>query len=238
MTFPPIIGHRGAAGLAPENTLASFRQAAGLGAKMVEFDVRLSADNQPVVFHDDTLDRTSTGRGALAAQTLAQLKRLDAGAWFSPRFAGETIPTLDEVLALCLDLGLMVNLEIKPDCGREIQTARIALGQAQSLWPATQPAPLISSFTRDCLSVAQEIAPDWPRALLVDRIPADWKNATQSYDCRCIHANHRELESGQVAEALSSGLLVSAYTVNDLHLQRQLWQMGVSSIFTDLPHSS
>ena len=94
-----LVGHRGAAACAPENTLASFREALRQGADIIELDVQLCADGQVVVFHDDHLERTTDGHGPLAERSLAELKALDAGSWFDPRFAGEPIPALDEVLA-------------------------------------------------------------------------------------------------------------------------------------------
>src|SRR5919197_4354903 len=96
---PLVVGHRGAMGYAPENTLASFELAVEQGADVVELDVHLSRDGQVVVIHDEQLDRTTDGRGLVGDRTLDELKRLDAGSWFDPRFAGQRIPTLHEVLA-------------------------------------------------------------------------------------------------------------------------------------------
>jgi glycerophosphoryl diester phosphodiesterase len=93
-----LVGHRGAAACAPENTLVSFREGLIQGADIIELDVQLSADGHVVAFHDDQLDRTTDDFGPLVKRTLAELKALDAGSWFDPRFAGESIPTLDEVL--------------------------------------------------------------------------------------------------------------------------------------------
>jgi glycerophosphoryl diester phosphodiesterase len=234
--LPPVIGHRGAALVAPENTLASFRQAALLGARMVEFDVRLSADGRPVVFHDDTLDRTSNGSGPVAAASLAELKRLDAGGWFSPQFSGEAIPTLDEVLALCLDLGIAANIELKPERGREVETAETALACALRSWPPGIAPPLVSSFSRRCLAAAgRTAAAAWPRGLLVGRIPADWHGAANALGCHALHADQRRLSAPAVAQLRAAGLTVLAYTVNDPHRAERLWAMGVTSIFSDFP---
>src|SRR5580704_12278143 len=93
LRLPPVIGHRGAAAQAPENTLAGFRAARALGCAWVEFDVRLTVDGVPVVCHDDKLDRTSNGRGRISKLPLAAIRMLDAGSWFGPAFAGERIPT-------------------------------------------------------------------------------------------------------------------------------------------------
>ena len=92
---PLIVAHRGASGLAPENTLAAFRLAIELGAPAVECDVHLSADGIPVVIHDAQLDRTTNGKGPVAEQPFAALQTLDAGGWRDPRFAGERLPALD-----------------------------------------------------------------------------------------------------------------------------------------------
>jgi glycerophosphoryl diester phosphodiesterase len=98
-----LVGHRGAAACAPENTLASFHEGWAQGADIIELDVQLSADGHVVVFHDDRLDRTTDGHGPLDKRNLDELKRLDAGSWFDTHFAGESIPTLDEVLLWAKD---------------------------------------------------------------------------------------------------------------------------------------
>ena len=235
MLLPPVIGHRGVAGLAPENTLASFRRAAALGLTMVEFDVRLSSDAQPVVFHDDGLERTSNGRGLVAEWTLDRLKQLDAGAWFGAEFAGEPIATLDEVLLLCRELGLGANLEIKPDHRRKAETARIALDRANALWRGCSEVLLISSFEGACLEVARDRAPQWPRGLLVEAVPEDWRDRAVAYGCATVHADHRHLDRTVVAEIRETGRPVLAYTVNDGDRARALRELGVSSVFSDRP---
>ena len=107
-----IIAHRGASAYAPENTLAAFDKALDLGAADVEFDVHFGADGQVVVIHDDTVDRTTNGAGAVAALTLAQLKSLDAGSWFAAQFSEERIPTLVELLERYKDR-LHFHIEVK-----------------------------------------------------------------------------------------------------------------------------
>lgn len=112
---PKLVGHRGALAVAPENTMASFVQAWHDGADVIELDVRLSADHQVVVLHDGTVDRTTDGSGPAAALSLAELQRLDAGAWFGARFAGERIPTLSEVLVWAKwRVGMLLELKFTP----------------------------------------------------------------------------------------------------------------------------
>ena len=226
--LPPVIGHRGAAGLAPENTLASFALAADLGCTMVECDVRLSADGVPVVFHDDTLERCTNGSGAVKARTLAQLKRLDAG-------AGQAIPTLAELLALCLTRNMAINIEIKPDAGAERATARAALEVTGRMWPTQAAAPLVSSFSRLALAEARLIAPAWPRGLLTERLPRLWLRDAEAIGCDCIALNGRWLSAARVAEIKACGLAVLAYTVNHRHRAEKLWFRGVSAVFSDRP---
>lgn len=220
MILPRVIGHRGAAAVAPENTLASFARAAADGAAMAEFDVRLSADRQPVVFHDDTLERTTAGRGAVKAHTLAELRSLG-------------VASLDEVLALCGRLGLRINLEIKPDRGAEAETARVALERARAVWRG--PPPLVSSFSRRALEAAVAAAPDWPRGLLVGGLPADWRRAAERLGCVAVHADHRRLDAGRVAEIREAGLAALAFTVNDVERAVCLWDWGVAAVFSDDP---
>lgn len=235
LALPPVIGHRGAAALAPENTLASFALAARQGAAMVEFDVRLTADGVPVVFHDDELSRTTDGRGRVAATSLAALKGLDAGGWFSAAFAGERVPTLAEVLELCLVSGMAVNMEIKPHAGAEAETAERALDLAGRIWPTDRPPPLISSFRVAALARAAEVAPHWPRGLLVERVPADWRARAEALGCVAIHAAHRGLSARRVADMAREGLAVLAYTVNDPDRAKALWNWGVDAVFSDCP---
>jgi glycerophosphoryl diester phosphodiesterase len=233
-----IIGHRGLAGLAPENTLAGLRAAAAHELSMVEFDVRLSRDGVPLVFHDDTLERTTNGSGPVAEHDWAQLRRLDAGSWFAPAFAGEGIPSLEQVLRLCLELGLAVNMEIKPDTGREAETAQTALALALGLWPADAPKPLVSSFEAICLEIARQVAPHWPRALLAGELPAGWRAQVRHLEAGALHLDHRNLDQGQVEDVLEEGLAVRAYTVNDPFEAARMRNWGVTAIFSDYPYSS
>ncbi|HLO77037.1 MAG TPA: glycerophosphodiester phosphodiesterase family protein [Magnetospirillum sp.] len=226
LSLPRVIGHRGACAHAPENTLASFAKAAELGCAMVEFDVRLTADGVPVVFHDDTVDRCTNGRGRVGGMTLDQLKRLDAG-------AGETVPTLAEVLGLCRQRGMAVNIEIKPDRGTGAATAQAALAVARAGWDG--PPPLISSFDAQALAAAREVMPAWPRSLLVERVPARWPQLIRHFECVALAAHHRTLPAGLVAEITRAGVAVLAYTVNRPGRARRLWGRGVATVFCDAP---
>ena len=157
--LPPVIGHRGAAAHAPENTPAGFRAAKALGCGWVEFDVRLTADGVPVVCHDDRLDRTTDGRGRISKMPLVVLREMDAGRWFGAAFAGERIPTLEDTLLLCRELDLGANVEIKAERGRGPATAS-AVSAVLSRFAHKLPPVLVSSFMADAVAAAAEAMPD------------------------------------------------------------------------------
>jgi glycerophosphoryl diester phosphodiesterase len=234
MHLPRIIAHRGASAIAPENTLAAFRAAAASGATWVEFDASLTKDGRPVVFHDDQLDRTTDGTGLLADTPFEVLTHLDAGSWFAPEFAGEMVPTLEEVLETLAGLSMGFNMEIKPDRGREVETARVALATAAD-WPVNAKVPLISSFSRTAVAVARDEKPDWPRSMLFDRRPADWRTLGTELKVVAFGANHQHLDASQVDEIKQAGYLLGAYTVNTIERAQTLFGWGVDAIFTDTP---
>lgn len=231
----PLIGHRGVAALAPENTLASLALASALGLGWVEFDVRLSRDGHPVLFHDDRLERTTDGRGRVAEHDLAALQRLDAGRRFPPPYRGERIPTLAEALQLLAELGLGINVELKPDPARETETARTAMQTLASCWPESLPVPIVSSFRPRALAVAQRAAPGYQHALLVDGVPRDWRRRLEALGATAVHANARRLSSRLTAEVVGDGVPLRAYTVNAPGLARRLFSWGVDAVFTDDP---
>ena len=152
-----IIGHRGAAAVAPENTLASFRAAAALGVRWVEMDVSVLADGAPVIFHDEELERCSNGRGRLTEVDFAYVQQLDAGCWFAPQFSGERIPTLSEALQEIQRLGMGLNLEIKHDGpGLERLVASVLTTLAHE-WRDSDKL-LLSSFNHQALRLCQHQA--------------------------------------------------------------------------------
>lgn len=226
--------------VAPENTLASFRKAAMHGADWIEFDVRLSADGIAVVFHDDDLDRTSDGAGAVVGYSADRLKTVDAGAWFGAPFAGETIPTLRETISLCRDLGLGMNIEIKPNPGEERDTALVAL---KTLREVLRPSDrwlagsiVFSSFKLESLEALRDAGPNWPRGLLISSWEIDWREQVKRLDCISLHPSHELLDRREtVFKIKAEGLLILPYTVNDPDRASELFDWGVHAIITDDP---
>jgi glycerophosphoryl diester phosphodiesterase len=229
-----VIGHRGAAARAPENTLAGLRRAGELGCAWVEFDVRLTGDGALVLCHDGRLERTTTGRGRVSAHTLAAIRRTDAGSWFAPAFAGELVPTLDEALRLAAKLGVSVNIEIKADRGRAAATGA-AVAAALERFEGRLPTVLVSSFLRPALAALQELAPDIPRGLLLQIVPRRWRAIAERLHCATINTDHRRLDPQLVTEIRSAGYPLLAYTVNDPQRAQALFSWGVTSVFTDFP---
>ncbi|MFL9963335.1 glycerophosphodiester phosphodiesterase [Paraburkholderia sediminicola] len=237
--YPRLVAHRCGGTLAPENTLAGFDACVRHGYRMVEFDAKLSADNQLFLLHDDTLDRTTNGHGAAAERTWQQLAELDAGAWRAAQFAGTRLATLADAARRCARDRIAANIEIKPCPGRDALTGSLVAGGALTLWQGQTP-PLLSAFSFDALAAARDAAPSLPRGMLFEQVPADWLRIVRELDCVSLHASHRYLSEPLVAQIRAAGLRVLAYTVNDPARAQLLAQWGVDMICTDrldlLPH--
>ena len=231
--YPRLIAHRCGGALAPENTLAGLRIAARLGVKAVEFDAMLSRDGVPVVIHDETLARTTDGHGRVAESALADLQRLDAGRHHHAAFAGEAVPTLAAALTLCDELKLAVNLEIKPAVGQEAITGSTVAAIAAACIPRA--GLILSSFSTVALAAAREMAPELPRALLVEAIPLDWAEQLRHLGCTALHAAAGQLDPARLGNVLSAGFPLACYTVNDPQEAKRLYALGVAAIFSDRP---
>lgn len=232
---PRVIGHRGAARLAPENTLAGLRKAKAEGAAWVEFDVKLSADGVPYLLHDDTLDRTTDGKGPAAGLTMAALQRLDAGSWWGPAFAGERLPTLAEAVALLTELGLGANVEIKACPGHEAATGRVVGAWVGAHWPARLPPPLLSSFSPEALEAVRDTAPDVARGMLVHDRLKEWPVLAPRVGAVSVHTWWGFVTPDLAAAVRAAGYALLVYTVNDAAEARRLFSLGVAAVFSDAP---
>lgn len=233
--WPRVIAHRGGGKFAPENTLAALRKGHALGFRGVEFDVMLAADAVPVLIHDETLERTTSGRGNVADTPAAVLARLDAGAWFDAHYRDERVPLFVDAARLCLSLGLWANIEIKPAAGHEEATGRVAATVAARLWKDAPPGmvPLLSSFSEAALAAARIAAPQLPRGLLLDAVPADWHARMTALDCASLHCNQARLDERAARAIVDAGYGLAAWTVNDPDAARRLFAWGVDAVFTD-----
>ena len=231
--FPFWIAHRGAGKLAPENTLAAFRLGASHGYRAFECDVKLSADQQPFLLHDATLERTSNGLGAAGDLRWGELSRLDAGAWHSPAFAGEPLPGLQAIAAYVLGHGFALNIEIKPTPGTEAATGHAVASACTRLWAGSRAGLLLSSFHLAALQAAQACAPQIPRALVLDTLWPNWLDAARNLACVAVVCNHRLMDAPLMADLQAAGLRALCFTVNDAAEARRLLALGVHGLITD-----
>lgn len=230
--LPAIIGHRGACAYAPENTLASFRKAAELGAQWVEMDVQLTQDGELVIFHDATLERTSNGAGLVCDTPYPTIARLDAGSWFSPYFCDERIPSLSKALSRCLELGLGVNLELKAPSGMEeslVKKTLAVLGEFSSV------PLLLSSFSMPALQCLRQENTYFPLGWNLETWSPDVLETASNLQLYSVHGPAEKMEEERIQALHAQGQKVLAFTVNETALAAQLFSMGVDALFTDVP---
>jgi len=232
---PLVIAHRGACDEAPENTLAAFRAAMEADADGIELDVSACATGELVVLHDNCVDRTTNSSGRVETMSLSVLRELDAGRWFDPRFAGERIPTLDEVLELVGDR-LRVNIEIK---GMSLRDRGVEARVAETVRRyGAQERVLISSFNPLALTRIQRAAPELQRALLYSAgqpfyLARGWARVFVRPEA--LHPHHRMVDAAYMRWARQSGYRVNVWTVDDPADMQRLIALGVDGIITNHP---
>lgn len=240
-----VIAHRGGGTLAPENTVAAIRTGIEHGYRAIEFDAMLAADEVPVLIHDHTLERTTSGQGLVPSIASAALSALDAGRWFGQRFAGERLPTFSQAVAFCRAHGVWINVEIKPAPGFEARTGEVVGRETARLFAdviraggddrarIARDVPLFSSFSDAALAAARREAPDVPRGYLLDRVPPDWRDSLEDLRAVALHTNHKYLTREQARAIKDAGYWLFCYTVNDLARAREIFDWGVDALCTD-----
>ena len=213
-----VIGHRGAAGRRPENTLMSFSHAVELGVSAVELDVH-TVEGELVVIHDDTLDRTTNGTGSVAACSLAQLRELDAG-------CGAAVPLLREVFEL---LGSTTGVNV------ELKGAGTAPRLASLLGDYPNQDLLVSSFDHEALRVFHRARADVPVAPLFHRWQRNAWQIADTIGAWSINLSARTASGARIAKAHANGFRVLVYTVNKVGVANRLRAFGVDGVFTDYP---
>ncbi|SCX54559.1 glycerophosphodiester phosphodiesterase [Variovorax sp. EL159] len=231
--YPRWVAHRGAGKLAPENTLAAFKLGASHGYRMFECDAKLSADGVPFLMHDATLDRTTSGHGIGGAQPWSALSQLDAGGWHSRSFAGEPLPTLENVARFCRANEYLLNIEIKPTPGTERETGEVVAREAARLWQGAAIPPLLTSFQVESLKGALAAQPELPRGLLLDTLRGNWLQTAQDLGCVAVVCNHALWDAAVVAQVHGAGMRALSYTVNDEWAAHRLIDLGTDGIITD-----
>ena len=230
-----IIGHRGAAAYAPENTFAAFDKALSLGCRHIEFDVMLSADGEPFVIHDESLKRTTNGRGEVGLVTADYLDSLDAGKWFSGRFRGEKIPHLSDVLKWLNFSNVQANIEIKPYVGMAQQTTVAVMSCINRYWSQEKNLPLISSFNLEALEWCRTLAPEMPIGLLLHEWDENWLDMAQDLACYSVHLNRKIIKQERIKVIKENGYFLLVYSVNRKRQAKKLIDWGVDALFSDYP---
>lgn len=231
--MPFWVAHRGAGKLAPENTLAAFREGARHGWRAFECDAKLSRDGQPFLLHDATLDRTTPERGVAGERDWAELARIDAGAWHSRAYAGEPIPSLDALARYVLANRFALNIEIKPTPGTERHTGEVLGREVLRLWAGSGTLPLFSSFKPEALEGARASAPEVPRGLLVDKLWDGWFATAQALGCAAVITHYALMDRALVQQLHAAGMKAVVYTVNDPATAQWLIGNGVDGIISD-----
>ncbi|MBI4354670.1 MAG: glycerophosphodiester phosphodiesterase [Candidatus Omnitrophica bacterium] len=226
-----VIAHRGASREAPENTAAAIRLAFRRCADMVELDVQLTRDGRVVIFHDDRLERTSTGCGRLMRLRYRELRRLDTGSWWSPRFRGERILLASEALRMCPPSG-GVNLELKRTSRPQVLIRGIVRCVRRR---GMQRRVLLSSFDGALLARLKAAAPGTVRALLCARRPWAALRRAVALECVALHPHHAITTRALVQRAHAQGVRVHVWTVDRLAEARRLLRMGVDGLVTNIP---
>ncbi len=232
---PPVFAHRGASLDAPENTMVAFLTAKMQGARWLEFDVMLSADQQAVVIHDETLDRTTDGSGYVCDYPYSYLRTLDAGSWFRPEFAGQHIPLFQDVIHFLRDHQMGANVEIKAMPGHEEQAVKVILHEIEQHWTRDMLPPLISSFSLDALYAVRKHNSHCWLGLLLNEWRADWQQISDELGCVSVHLNKNIALPDRVAAIKATGRSVFCYTVNEVSEAQLLFSRGVDAIYSDAP---
>ncbi len=236
LKLPSVVGHRGAAAFAPENTLESIRTAIEMGVKWVELDVKLTKDAVPIIFRDDTLERTTNGYGLVAETKYEDIKELEAGLRFSEGFTGVVVPTLEEALEEILKHDIGFTLDLRPTPGSEVETAEVALDVLSRSWDNVDNI-IFSSVHHVSLEVALDIAPDFARGFAFEEEwPENYKEMIDYLQASTFHFNGENISREQVEELMEFQKPLCAFT-NDVQRARTLRQWGVDSFFTDDPES-
>lgn len=223
-----VIGHRGAAGLAPENTMAAFQKALDVGCDGIEFDVQRSADGHLVVAHDDEMDRTTNISGLLRDLDLAEIQAADSGSWFDPVFAGEKIPSLPELFRWLQGNDLLIFLELKDPFRFEgIEQQVIAMIHEYHLAERVQ----LRSFFHESLHICHDI----DHSISISELWFHQFPSPSEMTYKTLNILFGLYTPERIAEAHARGQKCTAWTVNNMDVARDLIAWGIDGITSDYP---
>lgn len=232
------VAHRGASGHAPENTMAAFDLAVEMKADYIELDVQMTKDGKLVIIHDTTVDRTTDGSGFVGDLTLEEMKTLDAGSWFGEQFAGEQIPTFEEVLdAYRGKIGILIELkspELYP--GIEERVADILIDR--NMQHPRNEKIIMQSFNHESMQLSKQLLPNVPHGVLAGMA---WEDVTDEELAEFaiysdyFNPNMRIVTDELVTRVHDAGMEIYPYTVNTREEADRLFNLGVDGIITNFP---
>ncbi|MGI6056382.1 MAG: glycerophosphodiester phosphodiesterase [Bilifractor sp.] len=233
MNTPFVWAHRGASGYAPENTLEAFRLAAEMGADGVELDVQLTRDNQIVVCHDETIDRTSDGAGWVKDYTLEELKKMnfDNG---NKAYEGAGIPTMQEVFDALRDTGLVINIELKTGIVfyQDLEKAIVKMTQENHY----EDRVIYSSFNHYSVMKIKELDPKAKTGFLYADGTLDMPSYAKNHGVDALHPALYNLQfPGFMDECREKGVEVNVWTVNNEEYLKMCQNAGVNAVITNYP---
>ena len=238
--FPMIIAHRGNSSVAPENTMAAFESAARCGVQMIETDIHQCASGEIVVIHDIDIAATSNGFGLVSELTLPELRSYDFGSWFSPAYAGQVIPTLDDLIAFYFEHpGLELLLEFKGDWDEAASSSVIEMLETAGL----RQRVILESFSVVTMEALAKVAPKYRRGLLVEN-PENEKldinevvSTARALSVMCLNPSVEIVKENPeiVTQCQENGLQVMVWTADLPSEFEMLTELGVDAICTNRP---
>ncbi|KGP72151.1 glycerophosphodiester phosphodiesterase [Pontibacillus yanchengensis] len=231
-----IFAHRGASHFAPENTMPAFELAINVGAEGIETDVQLTKDNIPVLIHDETLHRTTNGSGYVKDHTYNELKTLDAGSWFAPKYQGTSLVTLEEFLTWAQDQSIYINIELKNNIIDYSNIESIVYEYIKAF--NLQSRVIISSFNPNSVKRFGKLTNEIETALLLSQRSRNALSYVKQVGASALHAKYSLLTKKLVEDCQDQDLSLRIYTVNRPSRIMRCYKLKCDGIFTDVPHSA
>ncbi|MRH42318.1 glycerophosphodiester phosphodiesterase [Aquibacillus halophilus] len=231
-----VFAHRGASKLAPENTMPAFELAYQMGADGIETDVQLTKDKVPVLIHDENVRRTTNGTGFVQDYTFDQLQKLDAGSWFSTRFANTSIVSLEQFLQWAQNKNLRLNIELKNNIidYKNLEEKVYSLLSKYNVIGNT----VISSFSPNSIKKLNKIDQNLSTAFLTSTKIKGLVDYTKSLGASALHLKYRSLTNSLVEACHNNDLDIRIYTVNRPISMMRCYKLKCDAIFTDVPHTA
>ncbi len=228
-----VIAHRGASGYAPENTMPAFEKALEMGAEGIELDVHMTADEEIVVIHDHSIDRTSNGEGMVNGLSLRDIRKFDFGSWFNADYRGVTIPTLRDVFELLRDWDGLLNIEVKsgPNIYKGIEKKLVDMTKEYSF----EDKVIFSSFNHYCLRDIKVIDSSMKIGLLYTAALVEPYIYAQHLGAEALHPYYRTITIELVEGCKKYGIKLNPYTIDDEREIEMIMRAGVDGVITDYP---